>query len=107
MERPAGTPAGRPHLPWPRRSESRRGPPPVPAKRAAARALPLGMAAAGAHCSVGRVLVVVHEALVAGAVGARRLMPRYVGVGPARAPRSGYGRALWRAAMDYGESPRV
>ncbi|MFD7058484.1 GNAT family N-acetyltransferase [Streptomyces sp. NPDC059906] len=60
---------------------------------------------------VGHVLTVLHDGLVAGAIGpmetladARgdaRLLPQYFGVLPQHRGR-GYGRALWRAAMHWG-----
>ncbi|MDX2643448.1 GNAT family N-acetyltransferase [Streptomyces sp. PA03-1a] len=62
--------------------------------------------------AVGPVLFAVHEGRVAGAigpmeirpdaVGARQLMPQYFGVLPEHRGR-GYGRALWRAAMHWGQ----
>ncbi|MDX3237186.1 GNAT family N-acetyltransferase [Streptomyces sp. ME03-5709C] len=61
---------------------------------------------------VGPVLVAVHKGRVAGAigpmeirpdaVGARQLMPQYFGVLSEHRGR-GYGRALWRAAMRWGQ----
>ncbi|MER7051606.1 GNAT family N-acetyltransferase [Streptomyces sp. NPDC000351] len=61
--------------------------------------------------TVGPVLTVLHDGLVAGAIGpmetmndARgyvRLLPQYFGVLPQHRGR-GYGRALWRAAMHWG-----
>ncbi|MBQ0829527.1 GNAT family N-acetyltransferase [Streptomyces tagetis] len=61
--------------------------------------------------TVGPVLTVLHDGLVAGAIGpmetmndARgyaRLLPQYFGVLPRHRGR-GYGRALWRAAMHWG-----
>ncbi|WP_323138634.1 GNAT family N-acetyltransferase [Streptomyces sp. NBC_01571] len=59
----------------------------------------------------GPVLTVVHEGRVAGAIGPMetmpdatgtvRLLPQYFGVLPQHRGR-GYGRALWRAAMNWG-----
>jgi GNAT superfamily N-acetyltransferase len=65
-----------------------------------------------ARGAVGPVLVAVEEGRIVGAIGpmeimrdstgSARLLPQYFGVLPGRRGR-GHGRALWRAAMQWGE----